>query len=225
MRRNNRSKKPSKPGGKSSRDIAHLPQIKPLPVVRLTRRYGLTTAGTINCDHKDVLLAGGAMCTVVNTTLTALYSAAKIVRVQVWAPVSATAVPAASVLTNICLLWGGAASTASGSTQLLITDQTLSSVTPAYISSKPPRGSQASWWGNSDTVENLFQVFSYNASGVLNSAPAGTIIEITADYAMASVGTQQTLGVATGALGQIYYPTLDSSGSKVAYPLGLLSTV
>ncbi len=224
MRRNNRSKKPSNGGGKST--AVHLgPSIlKPLSVIRSTKRYVLSTAGTVNIDRKDLLLSGGAMCTVVNTTLTSIFSSARIRRVRIWSPLSTTAVPS-TLLTNVCLMWGGSASTGPGTTQQVITASTMSSVHPAYIEAKPPRGSQASWWGQTDTVENLFQAFSYNATGAITVCGAGTVIEVDAEFTQSSLGSATTLGVATGTLGQIYYPVLDSSGSKVAYPVGLPSTV
>jgi hypothetical protein len=196
----------------------------PLSIIRSTKRYVLNTAGTLNIDHKDLLLSGGAMCTVVNTTLTSLFSSARIRKIRIWSPLSTTAAPSA-LMTNVCLLWGGSASTGPGTTQFLRTVSTMSSTTPAYLEAKPPRGSQASWWGQADTVENLFQVFSYGATGSIAVAGAGTVVEVDAEFTQTTLGPTTTLGVATGSLGQIYYPTLDSSGSKVAYPVGLPSTV
>lgn len=224
MRRNNRSKKPSSRGGKNSPVALGPSLLKPLSIIRSTKRYVLSVASTVNIDHKDLLLSGGAICTVVNTTLTALFSSARVRRVRVWSPLSTTAVPSA-LLTNVCLMWGGSASTGPGTTQQVITASTMSSVHPAYIEAKPPRGTQASWWGQTDTVENLFQVFSYSATGAITVAGAGTVIEVDCEFSQSALGTTTTLGVATGTLGQIYYPTLDSSGSKNAYPVGLPSTV
>jgi hypothetical protein len=102
----------------------------------------------------------------------------------------------------------------------------MSSVTPAYISARPPKGSIASWWNQVDTVDNLFQIFSYSAAGGLIAAAVGTVVEVDFEYVMNALGgAPTTLGVAAGVLGQFYYPTLDSSGSKAAYPVGLPSTI
>lgn len=226
MRRNKRSVKPSNPGGKSTRDHDHIPQNRMNGIHKRTTRYVVTAASAINIDHKDLLMSGGGIITVVNSTLTAIFAAARIRRVRVWAPVSTTAAPVAGLTTSLCLLWGGSSSTGPGSTQMLITDTTLSSVHPAYIDTKPPKGSQADWWGNSDTVENLVQIFAYTSTGGTTGPPVGTVIEMDVEFAFNFLSaTPVTLGVAAGALGVTYYPTLDNSGTKIAYPVGLLSTI
>lgn len=226
MRRNNRSKKPGvSQGGKNTR-IDHIPQTMPFPVVKSTKRYTATAFAAINIDSKDLLMSGGAMCTVVNSTLSALFSSARIRRVEIWCPVSTSLAPIASATTSICLLWGGSPTTAAGGVQYLISDTTLSSVHPAHIVSKPPKGSQASWWRQSDTVENLFQIYSYGAAGNQVGVPIGTIVEVDVEFTQQVLsGAPTTLAVGTAALGITYYPTLDSSGSKMCMPVGLLSTV
>lgn len=222
MKRNNRSKK-SAGAARIPRNPPPIPQLKEMgPVVR-TLRYTCVNAQAIAIGADELVFAAGGICTVTNSSIRAMNAAVQIKRVRIWAPLSSTTAPSA-LSTSVCLLWGQGITSDTATPQMQTVATTLSSVHPAYIDSRPPKGANATFWNSGTSNLNLFQIYSYGAAGSIQGVPVGTIVEVTASFQPAVLGPVNFRTITLGTLGQVYYLTLDNAGSGVMLPVGLPTT-
>lgn len=176
--------------------------------VVLSHKYRFTSSSgtptTINVN--SLLGAAGTMCTVANTTVSTFFESVRVGRVQIWTP------PAAQGSFATCSLeWFGGTS----ANNLEVSDTSISTATPAYISSRPPRLSLAAFWQKPAAL-NLFQL----------TAPSGSIIDVDLELIMSDdETTPATTAVASGTLGIVYYLALDSAnGTHIYTPVSLVTT-
>jgi hypothetical protein len=117
-----------------------------------------------------------------------------------------------STIQTCSLLW---ASTVFGKS-VFLTDTSVSTAAPPYITSVPPKNSAASFWHDAGGDE----LFVLNPSNEEGGAGPVTIVDLELDLVLLN----QTLNVITasnsGTTGQIYYGYLDGVGSTSYQPVG-----
>lgn len=201
----------------------------PIKPIRRTIRYECTSASTVTINGTALLLAGGVMCTVVNTTARALYTAVRVRRAQVWMtpPTNTTSAGTVAQVSSLSFSWGPIIGNAfGGASDTHVFASSNSPATPLYVSTRPPKGSAADWWYMSGNSDQVFEMHTTGPTGTFAAIPAGTILELDVEYIPNSgEALGASLGLATCSLGYIYFPVLDNQNFKVWYPIGLSCTV
>jgi len=182
------------------------PQISANPRMRHKFRFGAGSsgAGTYVITNNDLILACGGICTVANSTITAIFSSFKILFVEAWA--QAGAAPA-----TIILNWNGTPVFVANAES---SDTSVSPAYPAHIRSVPPKESNASFW----------QTASSGSLFVL-TVPNDTVIDVLVDLIMSDQQDVDTVtGVSTATLGSQYFLALDGAASNNLVPVSLNTT-
>lgn len=188
-------------------------RVSPPPIdtkVRVTRTYRFESAGTslATIGVKELGLALGTVCTVVDSTLSGLFISYKIHKIDIWA-----APASAGASATVHLNWFDN----TGTSQVKeLSDTSMNVSVPAHISSKPPQGTLASFWNlTATTTANLFSIQTND----------GAIVDIHVSGYLKDAGTAGTsLTVASGTLAVNYWPSLDNGGSDTYTPVGLPTT-
>jgi len=193
--------------GLAGRDMERPPQLRSNIV--LTHNYRFTsTSGTLTAITVGSLFAAaGNMCTVANTQVQSLFQSLRVKRVSIWTP------PAAQGGFATCSVeWLGGAN----SNTVEVSDTSNSVATPARIMSQPPTRSLASFWNTSPSFANtLFSMV----------APTGSIIDVALDLILSDDESANLVtAVAAGALGVIYYLSLDPNATHRFVPVSLTTT-
>jgi hypothetical protein len=78
-----------------------------------------------------------------------------------------------------------------------------------------------------DSGEPIFTVNGISNTGAVTSCPAGTVIQIDAEFKLYASRTAggQVLPTAAVVVGTLYYPLLDASSTKTCVPVDLPSVV
>lgn len=201
----------------------------PIKPIRRTIRYECTAASTVTISGTALLIAGGVMCTVVNTTARALMTAVRLRKARVWMtpPTNTTAAGTVAQVSSLSFSWGPTVGNAfGGASDSHVFASSNSPATPLYVETRPPKGSASDWWIMSGNTDQIFEMHTTGPTGTFAAIPAGTILELDIEYIPNSgEALGQFLTIATGALGNIYFPVLDNQNFKVWYPIGLSSTV
>jgi len=176
--------------------------------IQYTHRYRFTsTSATLTAITPQSLLgAAGTICTNTNTAVNPFNGSVRVKRVEMWAP------PATQGSTTTCSVqWVGDQKTSN----FEVSDTSNSVTTPAKISSSPPRLSLASFW-NQNSTSTLFSLV----------APVGTIIDVLLDLIVFDEDDAQVgITVATGALGNTYFLSLDPNATHRYVPVSLNTTI
>jgi len=182
------------------------PQISANPRMHHKFRFGAGSSGAGNyvITNNDVLLACGGICTVANSTITAIFSAFKINFVEAWALAGAS--PA-----TITLNWNGSPVFV---TNAEVSDTSVSPAYPSHIKAVPPKSSNASFW----------QTASGNSLFVL-TVPNDTVVDLDISIIMSDQQDVDTVtGVSTATLGNQYFLALDGAASNQLVPQSLNTT-
>lgn len=151
----------------------------------------------------DILTAIGAMCTVANTTLTAIAMAFRLRFVEMWSSYDN------GVNGSYCAC-SFDQSRMPGSS---FSDVSVNPTRPVHVFAPAPKESLASFWINSgSSATSMFSL----------SGPPGTIVDICVDFVLQdpdTINTAVTRTVITATLGRMYYAWLDS-GSVWLRPIG-----
>jgi hypothetical protein len=184
-----------------------VPQIKSNIVLSHVYRFTSASGAAFPVTASDIIFAAGAVGTVVNTTVSAIFASARVNRVQIWSPPSAQ-----GAFTTCALEWSGSAN----GNNLEVSDTSVSVAVPAMINTQPPARSLASFW-LTPAVVNL-PVFTM-------TAPVGSIIDLHLSLILSDDEiAPQTVGVATAALGKVYYLALDNQAGTHNFPPVSLTT-
>jgi hypothetical protein len=171
---------------------------------RFTSFSGSKVAITVG----DILGAIGGIGTSA-TTVASIASAFQIQNIQIWAPPASQG----SVAT-VQLEWAGS----TNSPNVAVSDTSSSVTTPARVSSRPPKNSQASFWQNINiSTAFLFQL----------TAPTGSIIDLTVRFVVnndENVGTAFITTVTTAVLNVSYFLALDGPATNQFRPVALTTT-
>jgi hypothetical protein len=175
--------------------------------VELSHRYRFTSnnGGTTGITPTSMLCAAGTMGTVANTTVTSVFGAVKLNRIEIWSP------PASQGSTVTCSVdFVGLGN----SPNREYSDTSISVTTPAHITCSPPPQSLASFWQFPSTT-SLCNV----------TAPIGSIIDVVVSLIMNDQDiTPATTSVATAVLGSMYFLSLDPNTTKHYPPVSLSTT-
>jgi len=201
----------------------------PVKAIRRVIRYECTAASTVTINGTALVLSGGVMGTVVNTTARALYTACRVRRARVWMtpPTNTTASGTVAQAASLSFSWGPTVGNQFyGASDSHVFATSNSPSMPLYIESVPPKGSNAEGWIMSGNTDQIFEMHTTGPTGTFAAIPAGTILELDIDFIPNSgEALGASLALTTVALGFIYFPVLDNQNFKVWYPIGLSSTV
>ncbi len=207
MPRKRKSKITRPRGGQSNAGSWGVPRPPPFRATITTRhtfRWRVATAGTFTVTNEAVrrwyVVATAA------TTTACPVEGIRLRRIRIWGQPPALG----AALTTVELDWKG-----SFSNDLKLVD-TSSGISPAFIDSRPPKNSSASFWfDNSATNENLFVV----------AAPVGSTIDVEIDMLFVDDSPAISGPSTTGAtLGTMYGANLVGTGqasSSSTVPVGL----
>lgn len=146
--------------------------------------------------------------------LTPLASSARVRRVTIWGPPASNLVP---VMISLEFPNSGVSASSQNSADLRLTDTSMGSNEPAYITKKPPPNSMASQWvGPTTTALNLFSI-----SGVIN-----TIIDTELELILNDTTTPNAAVTVTSATASVLYTQpLDGVAAANLSPMGFNFTV
>lgn len=180
------------------------PQIKSNVELRHRYRFTSTSGTATSIIPNSILCAAGTICTIGNTSVTSIFGAVKLNRIEIWSP------PATQGSTVTCSVdFVGNAN----SPNREYSDTSISVATPAHVNCSPPPQSLASFWQTGSTA--LCTI----------TAPTGSIIDVVLSLILQDDDiTVATSGVATGVLGTVYYLSLDSNSTHRYVPVSLTTT-
>jgi hypothetical protein len=204
-----------------------LSNYNPIAMMRLRKRYVIAVATTPTISSTALLIAGGGVCTVVNTNARCPFLAVKLHRVRLWMQSITSGTAAYAVTQTATLNWGPASGNVFyGASKSQVNATSVGPEEPLYIDSRPPRESNAAGWQQANT-DIMFSISGPPSSlgGAAGNLPAGTLIEIDATWVF-SDGSANGLalpafGGITAALGQVVYPSLDNQTSAQCRPIGI----
>jgi hypothetical protein len=199
---------------RSSRTMfnGHPKQIRNIPILHHTFRFQATAgqAQSITITSLNVLGALGSICTVNNSTVACMAQSFRIKRLKVYG-----AVGTLGQGNTVIIDWAGTTQTPN----IEVSDSSTSSAYPAYVSSAPPRESNASFWQTPQISSTIMFAIA--------CAP-GSIIDLEVEYTLADVDSQFTscavITVAAGTLSVPYYLSLDGNTTHNLIPTGLNTT-
>ncbi len=147
----------------------------------------------------------GVFTKTANSTVCPVNASFKLTSVSVWGPITATGTPV-----TVTVEWLGA----NNSPNKDVSDTSVTNSFAAYLTTKPPRNSIASFW----------QVATASSTIFLLTCPSGSVIDVTMNLIMADQSTAlQTVNVTTAAVGQSYYLALDHPTAQLV-PVSLTTT-
>jgi hypothetical protein len=153
-----------------------------------------TSAAQTDFDFTQLMIARFLSMATGTTTAYPIPYSTKIRRVRIWAAANALAAS-----TTVNLEWNNA-STGFLSNNLVVSDTTVSSTIPAYISTRPPKNTEAAWWcagggGATGATNALFTV----------SCPGGALIRIDYDFTLnATEPASSSFTVAAATVGTVF---------------------
>jgi hypothetical protein len=170
-------------------------------------RFAFNTAVTKTITPQMIAGACGGVCTVVNSTFVFWASAIRVKRVTIWPSLVGSTSNSADVA------WS-TDGTNFAKDEFKIATLPIGVTNDKPVSSVPPTGTTAKFWQASTSTASLFAV----------TAPAASVIDVSVEYTLSNALLSGTLGIATGALGTVYYLALDGPGSNTIRALGVPTT-
>jgi len=176
-----------------------LPQLDVNAQIRRTFRFVATAASGADISITDALISRLLMSTVSgSTTAYELIGGFKINRIQIWfPPTGPQPLSAINIGPGITWLGGGLG------TNKVVTRQSLSTSDPAHLDSRPPRMSQAAFWGTGAGNSNTYFF--------INQAAEGAYFDLSLSIKL-NVGACTSTSIAAAAFSGILYGRLDGSG-------------
>jgi len=189
------------------------PQYVSQPIMRRKMRYvasGVQSSFAVTA--RKLALSLGTVCATSNTTVWGFVGAVRIRSIQMWVG-TATSGTQANCLVNFL---SSQATSGIASMNKEVGDDTINASELAYISARPPAGTQASFWQTAASTDTL----------CLLTCSANCVMDIEMDYILSdneNVGmAQYTITSGTAVVGNVYYINL--SGSSTGFSPYLLST-
>jgi len=192
------------------------PQLQIIPTISTVARFvnrasasGVTNTAitTINIINSGGLLASGA------NTGYPFHGFFRIKRIRIWA--APNAVTSFNQAPSIGIRWFNTVAGTLGDTNSQASDTSLSSTDVAFVDSKPPRGSAASWWSGPST-NTIFNIFAAYTTAFILDLHIDWKINDNANGSVTSVTTANTMTV-----GNCYFPPLDGVSSGNFTRIGL----
>lgn len=188
-------------------DKYSIPPLRTNIEITRTYRFRAAAATAQAVSAFDLLLAGGSVCTVVDTTMRSIFTSVKVHRVSMWAAPLSNVTTGGGAAT-VSILWNNAVT----GSDIEDTDTSVTNALPAYISARPPADSNAAFWQNTDVA--LFTV----------EGPINTIVDVHMSLVVAdgeTGGAGVTISTDSFALGVVGYGFLGSNDNYS--PVGLTS--
>lgn len=172
-----------------------------------TFRFVSTSSTATSITPSSLLLAAGAFTSATNTSVVSLCTSVRVNRIEMWSP------PASQGASATCSV--NFTGTTPQQPDREFSDTTVSTAIPAHVNCKPGPRSLASFW-QSASANTLFTLV----------APVGTIIDVHIGLYMNDGGdaAPASVGVATAALGNFYYLSLDPNATHRYTPVSLATT-
>lgn len=176
-----------------------LPQLNVNNQMHRTFRFVATSSSGTDIAITDAFLSRLIMSTVSgSTTANELIGGFKIDRVQVWfPPTGPQPLSAINIGPGITWLGGGLG------TNKVVTRQSLSTAEPAHLDSRPPRNSQAAFWGTGAGNSNTYFY--------INQAAEGAYLDLSLSIKY-YVGVCTTTTVVAAGYSGVLYGRLDGLG-------------
>jgi hypothetical protein len=176
-----------------------LPQLNVNSQMRRVFRFVATAASGSDLAITDTLLSRLLMTTISSsTTASTLIGGFKIDRIQVWfPPTGPQPLSAINLGPGITWLGGGLG------TNKVVCRQSLSTAEPAHLDSRPPKNSQAAFWGTGNGNSNTYFY--------INQAVEGAYLDLSLSIKL-NVGVCTTTTVAAASATALIYGRLDGSG-------------
>ncbi len=176
--------------------------------IRVTHKYRFSASNAqvaVPIEDTDLIGVMGGVCSVLNSTFTPMFNSVKVKCIEIWAPLASVGTP-----TSCAIEWTGTAN----SPNVEVSDTTVTATFPAYIKTRPPKNSLASFW----------QVASSTALCLI-TCPQGSIIDVTLSGIMNDNEANSTsIGITSGVVGKVYYLYLTGQTSAALVPIALTST-
>ncbi len=187
-------------------DTRKIPQLASNVVVNHTYRYSVpSSASAVDISAKGILVAAGAMATVVNSTLTALFNSVKINWIKIWTP------PLTNTTQTTSINWAGGPNSVSKE----VSETTIGTAEIGFIHTSPPRQSLASFWQEGGASTVLFSLV----------LPINSVMDINVSLVVQDGDPPITTTAATAVLGTVYYVSLDHvDGQDKIVPVSLKTT-
>jgi len=184
---------------RASHPSHELPQLDINAEMRRTFRFVATAASGSDLVITDALISRFLMSTVSgSTTADELIGGFKIQRIQIWFPPSGPQpLSAINLGPGITWLGGGLG------TNKVVCRQSLSTAEPAHLDSRPPRNSQAAFWGTGAGNSNTYFY--------LNQAVEGAYLDLSLSIKF-YVGVCTTTAISAAAFSGVLYGRLDGAG-------------
>ncbi len=160
----------------------------------------LTTGTTITSSNLLTMLSATK---VVDTSVGALAKSVRLKSVSVWSPPSSQ-----GSLATCSIVWTGVGT----SPNIEFNDTTMSVAIPAYVKTKPPPNSLASFWLDS-TSGNVFTI----------ACSAKSVVDVQVEYIFLDGEAGTSVTVSTAAAGVVYFMPLDGSADNFQ-PIGGTTT-
>ncbi len=183
------------------------PQYKSQPVLRRTLRFVASAVqSSVVITPKSLCASLGSVCASNTTTMYILAGSVRVRRIQMWVG-TATSGTQANVLVNFY-------TTGVAATNYEVGDDTINSSTLAYISVKPPSGTQAQFWNPVSSTTTLFSL----------TSSANCVMDLDLEYIMSDNDTGNPTYASTqvGTIGNVYYINLNGVNSFAPYLLSSL---
>jgi len=182
------------------------------PILRRKMRYVCSgVQSSFAVTPRSLALSLGTVCTATNTTVYPFVSAVRVRRIQMWVG-TATSGTQANCLVN----WlSSTSATGLASMNREVGDDTINASELAYITSKPPSGTQASFWNTAAVTSTIF----------LLTCSANTVMDIELEYIVGDNDYAQaayTITSGSAVIGNVYYINL--SGNAAGFSPYLLSS-
>jgi len=194
-RKRARTSRGGRRNGRSTNSLHSIPAFKSNIIVSHKFRYLCVAAINVDITNSALLQTFGSICTVLNSQGVAFGESFKVKNIKCWAPP-----PTQGSSATCSLEWTTTGSAVLYNTNLEVSDTSINPSSPAYYSTTPPKGSNASFWQTAGTNVLLHII-----------APIGSIIDIDVQYILADdnnvrLGVTYASGAAT--LGNVYYHDL-----------------
>jgi hypothetical protein len=180
------------------------PQIQIIPTVSTVARFvnRATNSGVTNTAVTTINLVncGGILATGANTGYP-FHGFFRIKRIRMWA--ASNAVTSFNQAPSIGVRWFNTVAGTLGDTNSQDSDTSLSISDVAYVDSRPPKGSAASWWSGPST-NTIFNIFAAFTTALIIDLHLDWKINDNANGAVSSVTTTNSMTV-----GNCYFPPLD----------------
>lgn len=190
---------------------ARLPQIQVVPTTNTVMRFqngqsqvGQGAQSIISVTTTNLCAAMGVFATTTHSAST-IWGACKLKKIEIWGIGFTAGTGQTFAAPSVAIRWNQSVAN-QANTNSTDTDSSLSSAFPAYLNCRPPAGTSASFWNNSNQNQTLFQIIYQGVESMFIDVHVDMRLN---DDTFSSASSTYTT---TFSVGNIYYPNLDGVG-------------